>query len=100
MRRPINWVVVLISICVLFVGTTLPGCGEARADSASGDNAAAGDLFGLVSDTAEADALLRSVQVDGGEPYLVEPAVLTFRDDAPLMTELDEDAAFAAHAAF
>jgi hypothetical protein len=40
------------------------------------------------------------VQVDGGEPYLVEPAVLTFRDDAPLMTELDEDAAFAAHAAF
>jgi hypothetical protein len=100
MRRPINWVVVLISICVLFVGTTLPGCGEARADSASGDNGAAEDLFGLVSDSAELDALLRTARAEGGEPYIVEPAVLTFRDDAPLMNECEDDVALATHAAF
>jgi hypothetical protein len=81
MRRPINWVVVLISLCVLYAGTTLPGRGLGGSDSASGDNPLhhASEFDALPADASAPPAVtLREFRAT----YTAEPAVLILRDGA------------------
>ncbi len=70
MGRPINWFVVLISICLLFANTTLTGRGIGGDHSASGDSPSA------------AEALLRRALADVGTTYVARPAVVVTLDDA------------------
>lgn len=69
MRRPINWVVVLISICFLLANTTLTGRGIGGLYSASGDSpSSSNELFAMTLS-------------DVGTRYAVEPAVVVTLDD-------------------
>jgi hypothetical protein len=83
MGRPINWFVVLISICLLFANTTLTGRGIGGDYSAPGDS------------PSSAEALLRKALADVGTTYVARPAVVVTLDDA-----LPESAALQQHRAF
>ena len=83
MGRPIDWFVVLISICVLLANTTLTGRGIDGDYSAPGDSPPA------------ADALLRKALADVGTTFVAKPAVVVTLDDAlPESAALQERRSF------
>ena len=83
MGRPINWFVVLISICLLFANTTLTGRGIGGDYSAPGDSPSADEV------------LLRKALADVGTTYVARPAVVVTLDDAlPESSALQQRRAF------
>jgi hypothetical protein len=52
MRRPLNWIVVLVSCIFLFAGLSIPGCGGSGSKSAEDPPAVEG-MLRQVRDAAE-----------------------------------------------
>ncbi len=80
MRRPINWFVVLFSICVLLTSMTLSGNGAGRADSAADDNHPTIGLFRQVVDARELETLHDDALVTARAAPVPTPAVATLMD--------------------
>ena len=61
MRRPLNWLVVVLSVVVVFVGMSLPGCGGGGGATGEDPPLASG-MLRQVRDPAELeDALKRAI---------------------------------------